>query len=62
MTIPGFYSKKLALGEIRTLNPLRASHFKCDSYTSSDTRANCYLIVLNRSFLLHTYFLPGKAF
>ena len=31
--------KKFALGGIRTLNPLRASHFKCDSYTSSDTRA-----------------------
>lgn len=35
-----FYSiKEIALGEIRTLNPNWASHFKCDSYTSSDTRA-----------------------
>ncbi len=31
--------KKTALGGIRTLNPLRATHFKCVSYTSSDTRA-----------------------
>ena len=35
---------KYALGGIRTLNPLRASHFKCDSYTSSDTRAQIAIL------------------